>query len=118
MVATLRRGTSTLGCLVSLLIVATAGYFATKAGETYLRYFRFRDRMDQAARFAPHTTDVVIRRDLRSFADSIGLPDGARNVIVRRQRGIIAISSNYYDQIEMPWFVREVGLNAHVERPL
>ena len=44
-----RPGKSTLGCLFTLLIVVAAGYFAFNVGEVYLRYYRFRDSMQQAA---------------------------------------------------------------------
>lgn len=115
---TARRGASSLGCLVTLLVVVAIAYFGANAAEVYIRYYRYRDAMNQAVRFAAHTTDASIRRDLRAFADSLGLPDGAQNVTVRRGRGIIAISSDYYEQIELPLMVREVHLNPHAEGPL
>jgi len=40
-----RRGSSRLGCLIVLLIVAVAAYLAVDFGEAYFRYYQFKDAM-------------------------------------------------------------------------
>ena len=42
---TRRAGASSLGCLVSLLLVAAVGYFGVNAGEVYFRFYQFQDAM-------------------------------------------------------------------------
>lgn len=118
MVTRPRRGASSLGCLVSLLVIAAIAYFGFNVAEVYLRYFEFRDAMQQEARFAARRSDADIRRRLRAKADSMGLPEAAGRVRVRRAQRHISISSEYYDNIELPLMVREVYFNPHVETTL
>lgn len=104
---TARRGAGKLGCLFSLLIVVTVVYFAVNIGEVYWRYYQFEDAMQQEVRFAGTRTDEVIVRHLRAKADSLGLPEDAGRVRVRRSQRAISISSEYSEHVELPLFVRE-----------
>ena len=106
-----RRGAGRLGCLVMLLIVTAIGYFGTNIGEAYFNYYRYRDRMRGEIPFAAHNTDAEIKNRIAAFADSLGLPDPAHNVIVRRGRHDIFIEANYAVHIELPGYVREVHFN-------
>lgn len=110
-----RGGRSTLGCLFTLLLVVAAGYFAVNAGEVYLRYYRFKDAMQQSANFAGRYTDAQLRQRLRGTADSLGLPASAHEVQVRRRGNRITIWTEYYDHIEMPGFSREVHFSPRAE---
>ena len=112
-----RRGGSSLGCLVTLLIVAAAMYFAITVGEVYWRAYRFEDQMRQQVRFASNFTDDQIRARLRATADSLGLPEGAGRVIVRRTAKDITIQSAYYERVEFPGFVREVAFTPQASAP-
>jgi hypothetical protein len=67
--------------------------------------------MQTEARFAVHRTDAVIKRRIAEFADSLGMPEGAHNVIVRRGAHSIYIYAEYYEHIEMPGFVHEFHFN-------
>jgi hypothetical protein len=117
MVIGVRRGGSRLGCLVVLLLAAAGGYFAFNIGRVYLRYYEFQDAMAQQARFAAHTTDDSIVQRLRAAADSLGLPEGARRVHVRRTRNsVIFIWADYTEVVELPGFVRDIDFSPHVER--
>ncbi len=102
-----RAGKGTLGCLLSLLVVATVTYFAYNIGQTYWNYLQFQDRMKQEARFAQHRSDATIQRRLKGYADSLGLPEAAQTVHVRRRRGTIEIWAEYYENVELPLMVRE-----------
>jgi hypothetical protein len=110
-----RAGRSSLGCLVTLLLVVAAGYFAVNVGEVYLRYFRFHDSMVQNARFAAHFDDAAIRNNLKLAADTLGLPPAARLVQVYRRGRHITISVDYYDRVELPMLVREIHFQPRVE---
>lgn len=103
-----RAGKGGLGCLLSLVLVAAVGYFAWNVGVTYWSYYQFQDRMRQEARFAMHRSDALIQRRLSDYADSLGLPEGAQKVNVRRRQRTIQIWAEYYQIIEFPGFVREV----------
>lgn len=102
-----RAGKGALGCLMGLLLLVTAGYFAVNIGETFWDYVQFRDRMRQEARFAQHRTDAEIEQRLREYADSLGLPEAAQQVHVRRRGRTIQIWAEYYENIELPLVVRE-----------
>lgn len=116
MVARARRGRSSLGCLVLLLVLTAAGYFAINVGEAYWRFYQFQDAMKQEARFATRRSDETIVLRLRSRADSLGLPDQAgRYLKVRRTTKTIRIRSEYYESIELPLVVREMRFAPQVE---
>jgi hypothetical protein len=89
-----------------VLIAVAVAYFGINVGEVYLRYYRYRDAMHQEARFAKQNTDEVIRRRLRSLADSLGLPDDAGRISVQRSGNHITISAQYDEVVELPLFVR------------
>ena len=110
-----RRGASSLGCLVMLLLLAAAAYFAVNVGEVYLRAYRFEDAMKAEAKFAARRTDDQIKRRLRAFADSLGLPEGARTVRVRRTPNKVIIWAEYYDPVELPLFVKDLYFNPQAE---
>ena len=116
MVTRTRAGRMTLGCLFTLLIIVAIAYFGMNIGRVYLRYYRFQDAMAQQARFAAHTTDDLIIRRLRATADSLGLPDAAQRIYVRRVRNTIFIWADYIETVELPGFVRDIDFTAHVER--
>jgi hypothetical protein len=113
-----RRGVSRLGCLVGLLVLAAVAYFGINVGEVYLRNYEYLDAMRQEARFATRRTDAEIVSRLDATADSLGLPEGAHHVTVRRTNGAIAIWADYFDHVELPLTVREVHFTPRAEPPL
>lgn len=115
MVTRTRRGLGQIGCLVTLLLLATAGYFAVGVGQVYWDYFQYRDRMRQEARFAASRTDGVIKKRLMLFADSLGLPEGAKQVRLKRVTGHVYIWAEYYENIVLPFYTKELLLAPHIE---
>jgi hypothetical protein len=97
-----RRGASTLGCLIPLLIVAIAAYFAVDVGLAYFRFYQFKDAMGQEARFAGDRTDAQITTRLSALADSLQLPPGAELITIIRDPSVITISSDYDEVIKLP----------------
>ena len=79
-----RRGASTLGCLVTLVLFMGALYYGTEVGRIYYRYYSLVDVMKVQARFARNQTDQVIRRNILSRIDELGLPSEARRLQIRR----------------------------------
>lgn len=103
-----RPGKGTLGCLFSIFIVIAIGYFGFNAGQPFWLNYKYEDRMKQEAQFAAKRGDITIQRRLRDYADSLGLPEAAQRVRVRRRAGTIEIWTEYYVNIEFPGVVREV----------
>jgi hypothetical protein len=99
-----RRGASTLGCLIPLLILAIAIYFAIDFGTAYFRFYQFKDAMGQEARFSYEHTDAQITSRLSALADSLGLPPGAELITIVREPSSsnISISSDYDEVIKLP----------------
>jgi hypothetical protein len=59
----------------------------------------------------------VIVAHLRAKADSLGLPEAAQRIHIRRtQSKTIFIWSDYIETVEFPGFVRDIEFAAHVER--
>ena len=115
MVMRTRSGRVHVGCLIMVLVVAAIGYFGLGVGQVYWNYFQFRDRMQQEARFAGSRTDGVIKRRIAMFADSLGLPEGAKQVRVRRAQRHVYIWAEYYENIELPFLSKELLLSPRVE---
>lgn len=110
-----RTGRTNFGCLFSILLLVTAIYFGVNVGEPYIRYYRFLDGMKQEARFSARFTDEQIQVRLAALADSLGLPEAAGRVRVRRASNRISLSSAYYERVEMPLIVREILFSPQAE---
>lgn len=97
-----RRGESRLGCLIPLLLLAVAAYFAIDIGEAYFRFYQFKDAMGQEARFADTKTDDQITSRLSALADTLQLPPGAELITIQRTPTLVTISSDYDEVIRLP----------------
>ncbi len=112
-----RRGRSQLGCLASVLLVVAICYFAVNVGTVLWNYYEFEDAMKQEVRFSSMRSDAVIKRRLAEFADSLGLPEAAHNIHIKRSNKVILIWAEYYRIIEFPGFVREFRFNPQATGP-
>jgi len=107
-----RRGAGRLGCLIVLLVLAVAAYFAVDFGEAYFRFYQFKDAMGQEARFATTKTDDQITARLAALADTLQLPPGAELISNQRSPSVITISSDYDEVIKLP-MKKEQVLHFH-----
>jgi hypothetical protein len=115
MVTRTRHGMGQVGCLVTLMILSAIGYFGLGVGQVYWNYYEYRDRMQQEARFAGSRSDNVIKRRIALFGDSLGLPEGAKHVRVRRSGKHVYIWAEYYETIELPFISKELLLAPRAE---
>lgn len=111
-----RSGKSSYGCLVFLLLLGATLYFGFDVGNVYWRAYQFQDAMTQESRFAARNSNEVIIAHLRAQADSLGLPDGAQKIQIRRKPNQIWIWCEYIETVELPWMVKDIDFNPHVER--
>ena len=111
----MRRGGAFQGCLVMLLGIVLFVYLAMNAGEAALRYFRFRDAMQQEVRFAGARSDDVIKRHLQSVADSLGLPEEAHRIHIARDTTGILIAAEYVERIKIAWLRRDLRFEPRAE---
>lgn len=110
-----RRGASDIGCLGWILTVAIAAYLAINIGAPYMRYYRFRDAVDQQVHYATFRNDASIRQEIWAAADSLGLPEEAYHVTVERAPSSIRIFGSYQDSWTLLRYSRPVHfiLNEH-----
>ena len=107
-----RRGVSTFGCLLPLLLVAVVLYFGYPAAAAYVRFYKFKDAMGQEARFASTQTDQHITARLVALPDSLEMPPGAELITIERSSNSITISADYDEVIPLP-FEKEKVLHFH-----
>jgi hypothetical protein len=110
-----RRGATALGCLFTLLVMAAIVYFGVNLGRVYWRFYEYQDDMRQEVRFATqHTNDQIVVA-LRASADSLGLPEAAGKISIRRNNKGIAVEAEYYENVELPMYVKELHFHPHAE---
>src|SRR6185436_8910411 len=97
-----RRGATTFGCLLMGVLAVGAIYFGMKIGKVYWTNLDFQDTMKQNIRFAETLTDKQIRDRLVARADSLGLPEEAKDVTVERTGRHISVSADYMVTVELP----------------
>jgi hypothetical protein len=115
-----RRGGSTSGCLVSLLIFVAAVYYSIHFGEPWLRYYQLLDEMRSSARLAPTLSDAVIQRRLEAKVDELGLPEEAHKFQISRsgKPRKITITTTYSETVVVPLFTHTFVFTPTAEEPL
>lgn len=115
-----RRGASTIGCLITLLLFAAAVYYGVNIGKVYLRYYQLQDTMRSNARLAPSLTDAVIRRRLLDKVEELHLPDSAQKFIIRRtgKPRTITIETTYSEMVSLPLFRHTFVFHPRMVEPL
>ncbi len=115
-----RRGTSTRGCLITLLVLAVGLYYGINIGEVYYRYSQLQAEMRSQVRLAPSLSDGVIRRRLIAKAEALGLPDEAKRFRIQRSARTrhITIETEYEETVDLPFFNHTFALTPRAEAPL
>lgn len=115
-----RRGTSTAGCLVSLVVFVAAVYYGIHLGQPWVRYYQLLDEMRVSARLAPTLSDGVIRRRLEQKVDELNLPADAKKFVITRSgkpRRII-ITTTYDETVIAPLLNYTFHFTPETEEPL
>lgn len=122
MVTSARRGASSSGCLLTLLIFVAALYYGVNIGEVYFRYYRLLDEMQTQTRVAAALDDGTIRRRIQAAVDEIGLPDsaGGRQLLIRRTASPreIVIETRYSEWVSLPLFNHSFSFHPRATQPL
>ncbi len=115
-----RRGSSTTGCLFSLVLFGVVAYYGVNIGEVFWRYYQLCDAMQSQANLAPGLTDQVIQRRLEESADQILGGQAALRFSVKRggRPPKITIDAAYPDSVSLPLFKRTFQFKPHAEAPL
>lgn len=116
------RGTSSKGCLLTLLIFAAVLYYAVNIGELYFRYYRLLDEMQSESRLAAGLDDGTIRRRIQAAIDEIGIPDsaGSRQLRIVRMASPrqIVIETHYSESVSLPLFNHTFEFHPRATQPL
>jgi len=99
-----------------MLVGVAVVYFGVNVGAPYLRYYQFRDAMQQEARFANRKADSEIIGRLRLKADSLSLPPLAHRINVRRTADRVVIWTEYTETIDFPFVTRDIAFRPVAER--
>ncbi|HVA58645.1 MAG: hypothetical protein WBQ26_05330 [Gemmatimonadaceae bacterium] len=112
-----RAGRSSLGCLFMLLLLAAGIYFGLNIGEAYWQFYQYEDAMKQELRFNSVRPDSLILAHLWLQADSLDLPEDAKNISIERdpRDRTIKIFADYTELIELPLTVRAFSFHPHAE---
>jgi hypothetical protein len=97
-----------------LLGVATV-YFGLKVGQVYWNNYSYQDTMKEQARFGETLTDKQLHDRIVARADSLGLPDEAKDVTVERTGRHISISADYVVMVELPLHNRSFHFSPHAD---
>jgi hypothetical protein len=113
-----RHGTSTLGCLVSLVLFIGALYYGIHIGQVYLRYYELLDDMRGQAHMGGHLSDSEITTLLTAQADSL-LGKAPRFQITRGGRpNRITIQTEYTESVDLPFFKHTFVLRPRAEEQI
>lgn len=116
-----RRGASTTGCLISLLVFVAVLYYGVNIGEVYFRYYRLLDEMKTQSRLAAALDNGTIQRRIQSAIQDIGVPDeaGAGLTITRRlSPREITIETTYRESVHLPLFDHTFRFHPKATAPL
>lgn len=115
-----RRGTSTTGCLVSLVLFVALVYYGIHLGQPWVRYYQLLDEMRVSARLAPTLSDGVIRRRLEQKVEELGLPPEARKFQITRsgKPRRITITTLYSETVSVPLLTHTFHFAPEAEEPL
>ena len=100
------------------LLLGCAVYVGIGFGGKYWTFYQFQDDMRQQVRFAAHSTNDAILKELRATADSLNLPDAARDITIQRNEKMISVDVEYDDRVVFPGYSRDIHFHPHAEGPL
>jgi len=116
-----RRGASSMGCLISVLVFVALLYYGVNIGEVYFRYYRLLDEMQSQAALASALDNGTIVRRIEAAVQEIGVPeDASRNLRVRRTLSPreIDIESAYSETVNLPLFNHTFTFHPKSTQPL
>ncbi len=93
------EGKGRLGCLFVLFVIVSAVYVLRDLPGVYLKYYQMQDEVSSQASFAPALTDAAIRQRLVARADTLDVPLGPKQWIIRRGKQSILIEGSYEDSV-------------------
>ena len=103
--------------VIKLLVAAVVLHAAWRVGSAYLTYYRFEDRLQQAAQFGGTRPVAEVRDQAVKVANELAVPIEPDSIIVAKTDREISIDATYVDQLQVfpgyyyPWEFK-VSVNA------
>jgi hypothetical protein len=110
-----RRGATTFGCLLTTLLIVAVGYFGIKIGQVYWNATAYENVIKANVLAAETLTDRQIYDRIVAKADSLGLPEEAKEITVERKGRHISVSADYMVMVELPLHNRSFHFSPHAE---
>ena len=101
------RGTSTMGCLVFMLIAGVVGYVGFKVGEAYWSFFEVRHKIQEALNWAvirPPKTEAEIRQKVITNSAEVGFQFSQQNIQITQTSDTVTIVVSWVQEIEFPYY--------------
>ncbi|MFN2432195.1 MAG: hypothetical protein ABR599_05150 [Gemmatimonadota bacterium] len=104
-----------MGCLLWLVLLVGAGYVALQLGRPYVQAWRFEDAIQGQGAAAETNTDAEIRSFLAESAVRLDIPLEARDIVIRRGREHVTISTQWSQDVQLPGYRRTLTFHPEVQ---
>ena len=95
--------------IIKLVIAALVVHASWRAGSVYLRYYQFKDNVQQAAQFSDRQAESELRERVMTLAGQHQIPLAPADLRIKRADNHTLIDATYTEQIEIlpryfyPW---------------
>ena len=87
--------------LIKLVIAALVVHATWRAGDAYLRYYRFKDGLQQTAQFSLGRSENEVHTQAVELAKRNGVPIDPEDIAVTRKDNHTLIDASYEERIEL-----------------
>jgi len=84
--------------LVIVLLIAHAGW---KVGPVFFRYFSFKDKITEAARYSGARPAAELQKEILTIAQSEGVPLDPKALGVQKSGNLVRIDGSYSENLEL-----------------
>jgi len=101
------RGTSTMGCLVFILIAGVIGYVGFKVGEAYWSFFEVQHKTLEALNWAvirPPKSEPDIMQKVIVNAAQVGVELSQQNIRIMQTSDNLTIVVSWVQEVEFPYY--------------
>ncbi len=102
--------------IIQLIIAALVIHATFRAGTVYMRFYEFKDDVEQVAQFGVRDTNNQLKNGVVEAAKRRDIPLGADDVTITRHNQRIIIDAHYLEQVELlPRYFYPWTANVHVD---
>jgi len=86
--------------LLNLAVVALIAHAGWKVGPVFFRYFEFKDRITEAARYSGRHTAAELKKQILEIAGAEGVPLDAEALQVQKSGDHVRVDASYTEPLE------------------